>query len=414
AKSGTATLFAIFGGQGNVEDYFSDLVHVSTVYSSLVRPFIAQAAVTLARHSASPEAQKEHATLIDVMGWLENKEGKERPSNGKLLEPHLSLPLIGLTQLVNYLVVCKVLGVGVGEFRECFVGTTGHSQGIVSSIVISSSTTEKQFYENTQKALALLFWIGLRSQRACPPTSIDPTVLQDSLENGEGVPTPMLAVTGLHHTVLLDHANTTNSFLPPTHHIHLSLLNGPRTTIFTGPPQSLYAFNVLLRKLKAPAGVDQSRTPHSMRKVKVTSRFLPVAVPFHSGYLEGVVEAVKLDCGKWGVGFESEGLGVPVYNTNTGDDLRTDPDLTTTLITQICTLPVHWERATTPSPLPTHILDFGPGGTSGIGALTQRNKEGRGVQVVLAATLVEGDGDMEREGGLLDQSFVFDANEGSV
>lgn len=35
----------------------------------------------------------------------------------------------------------------------------------------------------------------------------------------------------------------------------------------------------------------------------------------------------------------------------------------------------------------THILDFGPGHASGIGALTHRNVDGSGIQVVLAGTI---------------------------
>jgi fatty acid synthase subunit alpha len=31
----------------------------------------------------------------------------------------------------------------------------------------------------------------------------------------------------------------------------------------------------------------------------------------------------------------------------------------------------------------THAIDFGPGGTSGIGPLTARNLDGRGVRVVV-------------------------------
>lgn len=35
----------------------------------------------------------------------------------------------------------------------------------------------------------------------------------------------------------------------------------------------------------------------------------------------------------------------------------------------------------------THILDFGPGHASGIGALTHRNVDGSGVQIILAGTI---------------------------
>ncbi|RKO84453.1 hypothetical protein BDK51DRAFT_23017, partial [Blyttiomyces helicus] len=282
-------------------------------------------------------------------------------------------------------------------------GTTGHSQGIVSSVVLAASETEKQFVQTTQKALGLLFWIGVRSQRACPATTLNPNILQDSLANAEGVPTPMLSVTGLSLAEVKKHADTTNSFLPSDRKVHLSLINGPRAAIFTGPPQSLYGLNVALRKLKADAGKDQSRVPFSQRKLRFSSRFLPVAVPFHSAYLEGVPERVAQDVKEHGISLDSVELAIPVYHTNTGEDLRQTKNLTASLVAQICIQPVLWEKATEAASV-THFLDFGPGGSSGIGALTHRNKEGRGAQVILMGSL---DG---RQGELLDKSDFFDSD----
>src|SRR5689334_8423252 len=37
----------------------------------------------------------------------------------------------------------------------------------------------------------------------------------------------------------------------------------------------------------------------------------------------------------------------------------------------------------------THIIDFGPGGTSGVGALTHRNLAGSGARVIIAEKLDE-------------------------
>ncbi|KAJ3096841.1 3-oxoacyl-[acyl-carrier-protein] synthase [Phlyctochytrium planicorne] len=402
-EAGRASLLAVFGGQGNVEEYFDELVSLFETYEAIAGPFVKQAAVTLATHSNSERARSAHAIPIDVMAWLEKPES--RPSTEKLLATELSLPLIGLTQLLAYWVMIKVLDRTPADVRALFSGTTGHSQGIVSSVVISSSETEKEFLDNTQKALGLLFWIGLRSQNAWPATTNNPNILQDSLLNNEGVPTPMLLVTGLRHAEVKEHADATNSHLPEDRRVHLSLINGPRACIFTGHPQSLYGLNVALRKLKAAAGQDQSRIPHSQRKVRFTSRFLPVTVPFHSEYLKDVPKAVAEDIEFHALAFDVKRLAVPVYHTNTGEDLRSSTRLTISLVEQICIQPVHWEVATKVDV--THILDFGPGGASGIGGLTHRNKEGTGVQVILANTI-----DMNNE--LLDKSSIFDQDLSSV
>ncbi|KAJ3124388.1 3-oxoacyl-[acyl-carrier-protein] synthase [Nowakowskiella sp. JEL0407] len=404
AAAGKASVFAIFGGQGNVEDYFDELLALYDIYEPIAKPFIAQAAVTLSHHSATEEAKKAHATRIQLINWLQKPES--RPSTETLLITSLSLPLIGLTQLLNYWITFKVLNKTPEELRSLISGTTGHSQGIVSSVVISSASTEKEFLDKSQKALGLLFWIGLRSQNAFPSVTLNPNILQDSLGNNEGVPTPMLAVTGLRYSDVQSHVDATNKHLSTGQQIHVALINGPRAIICTGPPQSLYGLNVALRKIKANPSEDQSRIPFSQRKIRFSSRFLPVAVPFHCDYLKNVPAQLEEDIKTNGLNFDVNKMKIPVYNTNTGEDLRKCERLTISLVEQICNQAVHWETATKMEGT-THVLDFGPGGSSGIGGLTYRNKEGAGVQVILA-------GAFDAANDLLDKTAIFDSDAASV
>jgi len=67
-----------------------------------------------------------------------------------------------------------------------------------------------------------------------------------------------------------------------------------------------------------------------------------------------------------------------------GTDLReVKTSLTKSLCDQIFTLPIHWDKATNFPEIATHAIDFGPGGLSGIGSLTARNLDGRGVRVII-------------------------------
>ncbi|KAL2913765.1 fatty acid synthase alpha subunit Lsd1 [Polyrhizophydium stewartii] len=402
---GSVALFPVFGGQGNVEEYFEELVALHRTYDAFSRPLVSRAAVTLAKHSGSPEALALHATPINVLSWLERPD--TRPSTDALLATHLSLPLIGLAQLVAYYVLLKTLDMTPGQLREHFVGTTGHSQGVVTAVAIAASNTEQEFFDNAQKALALLFWIGLRSQHASPSTTTNPNILEGSISNNEGVPTPMLAVTGMPRAEVRKHVEATNSFLPPDRRISLALINGPRAVICTGSPQSLYGLNVALRKLKVEPGVDQSRIPFSQRKIRFSSRFLPVLVPFHSDYLVDVPAQLEADIRAHGLDFDAKDLAIPVYNTHTGEDVRTAKSIAASLVEQICVQSVEWERATAHAGV-THIIDFGPGGPSGIGGLTYRNKEGTGVSVILANSYdVAGT-------ELLDRAALYDFDQRSV
>ena len=84
--------------------------------------------------------------------------------------------------------------------------------------------------------------------------------------------------------------------------------------------------------------------------------------------------------------------------------MQSSNDLTLDLVTLICSRPVHWEKAIALNNL-THIVDFGPGGASGIGGLTHRNKEGTGVQILLAGALEGGNSDLSYKADLFDSDI---------
>ncbi|KAM3582650.1 fatty acid synthase alpha subunit Lsd1 [Umbelopsis sp. WA50703] len=381
AARGETKIFAMFGGQGNIEEYFDEMADIYETYDGLVKPYIESMAAVLSEHARSSEASVLHSKGLDVLKWLESPES--RPDLQYLISAPVSFPLIGLTQLLHYYVMLRVLQRTPDEIRKYIVGSTGHSQGVIASVVISSSATEEEFIANSAKALGLLFWMGTRAQQVFPSTTLNPTILEDSLSNNEGTPTPMLAINNLREDQVLKHLEATNSHLAPDRQIKLTLNNGPRSFVCTGPPQSLYGLNLSLRKLKAPTGLEQSRIPFSQRKIKFSSRFLPITAPFHSSYLEQVAPILTKDIERCNLRFSANDLAIPVRATDSGDDLRSSSDLTKDLIDLICSRPVIWEQALNVPDL-THIIDFGPGGTSGIGGLTHRNKEGTGVQIILA------------------------------
>ncbi|KAI9239093.1 MAG: hypothetical protein BYD32DRAFT_366717 [Podila humilis] len=405
AKDGNAKLFAMFGGQGNIEEYFDELAEIYTTYTTLVQDYVEDMAAVLREHAKSDDASVFHSKGLDVMAWLRNPDSK--PDVAYLVSAPVSLPLIGLVQLMHYYAMLKILDQTPVQLRDVILGSTGHSQGIISSVVISASATFEEFFANSRKALGLLFWIGTRSQQVYPQTTLNPAILQDSLSNNEGNPTPMLVVNSLRASEVQKYVEATNLHLPEDRKIKIALINGPRSSICTGPPQSLYGLNLALRKLKAPTGLEQGRVPFSQRKVKFSSRFLPITAPFHSSYLDGVSALVAEDITRYDLAFDHTKMTVPVLSTDSGKDISGSATVTMDLVDQICSLPVHWEKATAMAGL-THVIDFGPGGSSGVGSLTARNKDGTGVQVILAGA-TEG---VNRE--LSYKSDLFDANPASL
>lgn len=382
-EEGHAKIAAIFGGQGTSEEYFDELSSVYNTYGGMVRPLIAKASKLLQNLVVStPTASKVYTEGLDPLSWIEKPE--TRPSNDYLVMAPVSVPVIGIIQLVHFEVTCRVLGLTPGQLRKFVSGATGHSQGLVVALAIAAADSWTDYDTVATKALKTLFFIGFRCQQAFPITSLLPSVLKDSIDNNEGAPTPMLAVRDLSLERVQKFIDQTNKFLPSDQHIAISLINGPRSFVISGPPMSLYGFNRAVRKIKGPV---EPRTPYSQRPAKVTNRFLPITVPFHSYLLKSRTQQIVDDVLAHDAAFKTSDLSFAVYDTFRGKDLRESESvdaLTFELIKLITEEPVHWVTATEFDSDLTHILDFGPGGTSGMALLTHRIKDGRGVRVIVA------------------------------
>lgn len=385
AAKDEASIFGVFGGQGTNEVYFDELRNLYEIYKPYVAPLITKVSTDLL-HPLSIKAESDGHSFysygLDVASWLDGSAPV--PPVEYLASIPVSFPLIGLTQLVQYLSACRSSNLTPGGMRDLLKGATGHSQGIVSAVAIAASECIDSFTENTVKALKWLFFCGLRGQETFPVLAIDPQLVKDSVDGGEGVPSPMLGATGLALDVLEKHIANTNKHLATNCRMAISLYNGPRAFVVTGPARSLYGLVTSLRKIRAPTGLDQSKIPYSQRKAVFSVRFLTVGVPYHSQYLEGVTEKVtEIDLEGEEL-WEPEDLEIPVYHTENGTDLQDlETSLTKSLCDQIFTLPIHWDKATGFPDTATHAVDFGPGGLSGIGGLTARNLDGRGVRVII-------------------------------
>ena len=403
AANEEAGIFAIFGGQG-FEDYFNELRGLYTVYGTLIGDFVTHMAEFIAKLGQSDQStRKVYSKGLDVLRWLQDADSL--PDSEYLISAPVSLPLIGVTQLTHYAIMCRVLGREPGQIAQILKGATGHSQGIVTAAAVAASTDWSSFLDQAHKAVTILFWIGCRSQESFPVTNLPPAVLQDSLANGEGQPTPMLSVRDLVPSHVQKFVDSTNEFLPDDRQIAIALINGPRNLVVVGPPHSLHGLNLALRKLKAPQGLEQGRVPHSERKLKFMNRFLPISCPFHSPYLIEAGKRIKQDLE--GVKIDASEMAFPVYTTNNGTDLRASDNVVQDLVDMITHLPVHWEKASACKDV-THIVDFGPGGVSGLGTLTHRNKDGTGVRIVLAGAF---------EGGNVGFGYkpeLFDREDGAV
>ena len=384
ALVGKASVFAIFGGQGNDEAYFSELKSVYTVYQILTGGLISSASRILERLSRDIRYAEQYPHGFNLMQWLE--EPSSQPDTDYLISAPVSFPLIGLLQLLHYKVVCHGLGCNPSEMQRILSGTSGHSQGIVISTVIAVATSWTSFDDLVMDALVILQSMGARSQAVFPLITLPPSVISDAEEHGEGSPTPMLSIRDLSLAGVEEVVEEVNQCLETSQRIEVSLVNARHKVVVSGPPLSLYTLNLRLRSRKAPAGVNQARIPFSERKATFSHRFLPITAPFHSSYLSEAVELVNKDLENLSIPGSS--LCIPVYATHDGSDLqlRGQANIIPDLVRMILEKPLFWERASEFRGATT-ILDFGPGGADGVGGLTNKNKEGLGVRVMLASML---------------------------
>ena len=72
----------------------------------------------------------------------------------------------------------------------------------------------------------------------------------------------------------------------------IRLQNNANVAVVVGPAHSLYGLVAALQRVRASAEADQSKTPHSQRKIVFSMRFLVVNVPYHENYLPGVMAKV--------------------------------------------------------------------------------------------------------------------------
>ncbi|KAF8206176.1 fatty acid synthase [Mycena galopus ATCC 62051] len=371
AAAKKASVFALFGGQGTNEVYFDELQTLYDIY----KPFVSSFLATITKDALIPLADAQKASSyytfgLNVVSWLSGSS--PRPSTTYLASVPVSFPLIGLTQLVQYFVACNVAGLTPGATATRRASSPPSRSPRLTAMSLSRPTLSKPLNGFSSP--------GFVGSRRSPSSHSNPL-------SGEGTPTPMLSVTGLKLSELEVHITKTNTHLAENSQLSVSLHNGPRAFVVTGPARSLYGLVTHCAKF--------SKTPFSQRKPVFSVRFLVVGVPYHSAYLSGATEKLIAEDLAGEELWKAEELKIPVFNTEDGTDLRRlSTSLTQSLCEQIFTKPIHWSTATNFPESATHAVDFGPGGLSGIGPLTAKNLDGRGVRVIVIGDRAKGDAEL--------------------
>jgi len=376
----TALVFE-FGGQGL--PYFEELNSLVEANPCLEALF-GKAAANLKDLGSLLSVQRELPYGLDIVVWMKNQAPMHY-----LEKTAVAYPLSGLCQMLMYYASISRAGVSPSVARKRCKSVLGHSSGIVAAVVAAAATSDEHLEQLILDATNYLFWHGVHAQRQAPILIRNPRLRS----SGENL-TPMLSVRGLPHEYLSKAVSKYNEVFDDENSskaIRVGLINGMENCVVVGQEESLYAFRAALERQFPPAQVSQARVPYSERKFEYAVEYIKVTAPFHSPVLAKAVPHILKDAGRSGAFTRLSGsdLGCAVWSTVDGADLReVDGSLLEAVVTMQAVEPLNWMKATksvAEDPVPTIIVDFGPGGKRGVAAFSAKHLAGNNIHFVHAS-----------------------------
>ena len=384
SQKGTVRLTAVFGGQGtHNEDGLNELRQLYDTYRPLIANLIKHADLVLKNLAKRVES---HETLydyaVDLIEWLESPE--TAPNGAHVAIAPISLPVNGIISLALYCISCHFLKKDPGQMRESLTGAAGHSQGVVVAVAIASSGSWEAFDKAVEDAVALLYWIGLKSHLGTPSSQF-PESRPYSLERAQGAVSSMLSVQGLSKDETMVLLEEINAELDANEKAYLALINSSDRMVIAGPTRTLQGIRAILDEKQAPKDLDQAKIPFPDRLPLIDNQLLPVSAAFHSPHLENAAQQVLAQYERESM--STYDLKIPVFDTHTGENICHLPqnELLTRLVRMIMCETLEWDDARFHHDS-THILDFGPGQSS---RLLQEQTKGSGIRIIYASSALE-------------------------
>lgn len=364
AEAGEVSFFLQMGGQGS--PWFRELKKFYD--SGDLKEFFEAALSALEEEKPAQVSGIALPQGLDVRRWLTDESAV--PSDNYLSAASVSLTMIQMTQLAYFESLLKH-GWPIEKLLAHSLGSTGHSQGLISMTFAAMGLRGADFYEGLRSYMKYILYLAIRAQECYPELdpSADDQALADSLQLKD--PAPMVAVLGGNHARISEMVEATNAGLDSDRKIYMSLYNSPTNRILSSHRSSLLAF------------YKQHRDALTADQIKYI--FLRTTCPFHSPLMEPAVQPFEADRKKIGFNYQASDLKIPVYSFADGKDYRQLTDMCATMTRDLLVSTLYWEKAVSPIQTlkPAHIIDFGPGKTSQ--RLTQDTLAGFGLDVPVSA-----------------------------
>eukprot|EP00457_Paulinella_chromatophora_P000021 gb/GEZN01000021.1/.p1 GENE.gb/GEZN01000021.1/~~gb/GEZN01000021.1/.p1 ORF type:complete len:4174 (-),score=689.58 gb/GEZN01000021.1/:631-13152(-) len=389
-------VIASFGGQG-----FDWVAQLKEIYHSehcpgataFTREFIQTLVDSM--KPAVLENPKLFPKGLDVEAWIgKTREAARPPEMAYFSLSHISLPMIYLTQMAEYVLFAKTLeidfGISLSQIRARWQSGIGHSQGMIAATVVSASPTFADLLRHSISVVMTTQIMGLLFMKRVESIRPSPQVFHLCEEKHWGPPQSMMAI----------HGWTSDMVMKKIHELGLvstvavALVNGRRDIVISGQAESIVAFRLAVTEAEAKAkeamkGLPLARIPFSKRVPPVQMQFLSVAVPFHSPFGAEIL-ALSLDAlrkVKCHIDITQKDLLFPVWGFCGDSDIRDSTDIHKDILASVLTAPVRWDYVGKKvlSNGTTHIVDFGPMS----GKLLAPMVNGAGVLVIDASGLTK-------------------------
>ncbi|GAB1207340.1 hypothetical protein APSETT445_006055 [Aspergillus pseudonomiae] len=383
-------VMALFGGQGDASPTcVKELSELYNTYQSILQGFLRRMGSRLAELSRLPKCRSYYQRrYLDIEAWM--ADAAVVPNSAFVASAPVSVPVIGLLSLARYIVTCRILGISPGKLRTLLSATTGHSQGLLVSIVVAISDTWESLYDNSSLLVDVLFWLGWECHNCAPQITI-PIRSTRSEENDVDPDTHlyMLSIRGATRCQVEDILAHMNRHLSQDSQLYLALANAQDQFVVAGPNSSLLHLRNYLQEVSTSA-INRSQIPFSSRRPFLQLNFLPISTPFHTPYLRPAVESLRKRFSERRI--LPQQLAIPVFDTRTGHDLRAyDGNILHLAFDAIAHDICDWPAAMACSPNisarrppVSHIIVFDRGG---LGSLVKKVKEGQGIRVIQGSDL---------------------------
>ncbi|KAJ2909139.1 fatty acid synthase alpha subunit Lsd1 [Coemansia aciculifera] len=307
-----------------MDNYIEETRSVYTTYRPLVANFVDRMCKFLQREAAEPAFARLYHNGLDVRAWLVTPECT--PAQEYMVSVPVSIPVVGLTQLMQVVVLYKTLGISPAKLALSFEAISGHSQGIATAAALAmAAADEDAFFRVCESILGLLMLTGAYPQLDYPAVTVTASAWSASAAPSSAVPTPMVLVTKLSRLQLesaIQKHNLQQQASADT--VYMSLINTASAFVVSGATESIEAFVELLYREHDSNGADQTRVSHSQRKPGVFVKYLSINAPYHCPLLTHAYEGACEYATRKGWVLDARNMLRPVRAGDDGHDIRNE------------------------------------------------------------------------------------------